>query len=99
LASLRVLGFTRFEVSYILLGELTVLTLLALPLGCILGYSLAAFFAWSLDTDLYRVPLVVQPSTYGASALVVVIASIAAALIVRRRIDRLDLVAVLKTRE
>jgi putative ABC transport system permease protein len=99
LASLRVLGFTRFEVSYILLGELTVLTALALPLGCLLGYGLAALMAWSFDTELYRIPLVIQPDTYGIASLVVVAAAAASGLIVRRRIDRLDLVAVLKTRE
>ena len=99
LASLRVLGFTRFEVAYILLGELALLTLVALPLGCLMGYGLAAFMASAFETELYRIPLVVARSTYGTAMLVVTIAAIISGLVVRRRLDRLDLVAVLKTRE
>jgi putative ABC transport system permease protein len=99
LAGLRVLGFTRAEVSAILLGELALLGALALPLGCVLGYGLAAAMTWLFDTELFRVPLVVDPSTYGAAALVAVAAATSAALVVRRRVDRLDLIAVLKTRE
>ncbi len=99
LASLRVLGLTRAEVSWILLGELGLLTLLALPLGAALGYLLAAFMVQSFDTDLFRIPLVVSPATFGYAGLVVVLSALASGLIVRRRIDRLDLVAVLKTRE
>ena len=99
LATLRVLGFTRFEALYILLGELGTLTLLALPLGCLIGYTLAWFFAWSFDTELFRIPLFIERATYGAAALVVLAAGAASALVLRRRVDRLDLIAVLKTRE
>ena len=99
LASLRVLGFTRAEVSYILLGELTILTLVALPLGCIFGLGLAHLMVTNLNTELFRIPMVVAPSTFAASMLTVITASAVSGLIVRRRIDRFDLVAVLKTRE
>jgi putative ABC transport system permease protein len=99
LATLRVLGFTRFEVSYILLGELALLTLAALPLGGVIGYALASFMVWSFDTELLRMPLVIDRSTYGLAMLAVVVATVASALLVRRRLDRLDLIAVLKTRE
>lgn len=99
LASLRVLGLTRHEVSYILLGELALHTLLALPLGAGLGYLLAWTLVASFDTDLFRIPLVVEPSTYGYAALLVIIAGIGSGLMVRRSVDRLDLIAVLKTRE
>lgn len=99
LASLRVLGFTRGEVSYILLGELAIFTLAALPVGFAVGTGLCAYFIQSLTTDLFRVPLVIQNSTYSFAALVVVVCSIVSGLVVRRRIDRLDLVGVLKTRE
>ena len=99
LASLRVLGFTRAEVSYILLGELALLTTLALPVGCVVGYGMAALIASLFDNELYRVPLVVAPRTYGYAVLVVAVAAALSALAVRRRIDRLDLVAVLKARE
>lgn len=99
LASLRVLGFTEGEVAYILLGELALLTALALPVGCIVGYGLSALIASLLKTELYRIPLVIEPSTYGYAVLVVVAAAAVSALAVGRRIFRLDLIAVLKTRE
>ena len=99
LASLRVLGFTRGEVSYILLGELTILTLIALPFGCIIGLGLAQLFASSLDTELFRLPLVVDTDTYAISMAAAVAAAGISGIVVRRRIDRLNLVAVLKTRE
>jgi putative ABC transport system permease protein len=99
LASLRVLGYTRFEISYILLGELALMTAAAIPLGLALGYGLVVFASLGYDTELFRIPVVVYRSTYGLAAAVVVLASIAAGLVVRRRLDTLDLVAVLKARE
>jgi putative ABC transport system permease protein len=98
-ASLRVLGFTRFEISYILLGELAALTLIALPLGCALGYGLCWLLASAFETELYRIPLYVERGTFGLATSIVLIAVIISGLIVRRRIDRFDLIAVLKTRE
>lgn len=99
LASLRILGFTRGEVSYILLGELFLLTAAAIPLGLVIGRLLAGAMVASFDSDLYSIPLVVSRGTYGWAAGVVAVASVVSALIVRRRIDRMDLVAVMKTRE
>jgi putative ABC transport system permease protein len=99
LASLRVLGFTRGEISYILLGELAVLTLLSLPLGALFGWALSWLVASNLQNDLYRIPLIIEPRTYAFSALVVLAAAVASALIVRQRLDKLDLIGVLKTRD
>jgi len=99
LASLRVMGFTRAEISFILLGELATVTLLALPLGMILGYGLVALTVVAYDTELYRFPLVVSSRTYAFAALTVVAAAVVSGLVVRRKLDRLDLIAVLKTRE
>jgi putative ABC transport system permease protein len=99
LATLRVLGFTRWEISYILIGEAALLVLVALPIGCLVGYALAAVIAESMATELFRVPMVVTPAAFGKAALVILAASLLSAAIVRRRLDRLDLVAVLKTRE
>ena len=99
LASLRVLGFTRMEVSSVLLIERAVIVALAQPLGWLLGF----LFAWSVvqgfESDLFRIPFVVNPSTVAIASLVVLTVAALSALIVRRRIDRLDLVRVLKTRE
>jgi putative ABC transport system permease protein len=99
LASLRVLGFTRGEVSYILLGEIAFLTLLSMPLGAALGSGLAWYLAQAVSSDLFRVPFVIEPSTYGYALAVVLAITIASGLVVRRELDRMDLVAVLKTRE
>jgi putative ABC transport system permease protein len=100
LASLRVMGFTKSEISYILIGEFAVLTALAVPLGLGIGYGLAALTVATVgDTELYRIPLLVAPGTYAAAAATVLVASGISSLAVYRRLDRLDLVSVLKTRE
>ena len=99
LASLRVLGFTRAEVTYILLGELGIQTLIALPVGCLLGYGIALLMSPSLNTDMYSFPLIIADSTYGFSVTVVAVSAIICALLVRQRVYKLDLVSVLKTRE
>jgi putative ABC transport system permease protein len=99
LATLRVLGFTRAEISYILIGETALLTLLALPLGVACGYGLARLIVRGFETELFRVPFVIAPSTFGWAVVVAVLATAASVLLVRRHLDRLDLIAVLKTRE
>jgi len=99
MASLRVLGFTRAEISFLLLGELAIITIIAIPVGFLIGYGLTAFLVTQLSTDLYRVPLVINRDTYTFAALVVLISATISGLIVRHRIDHLDLIGVLKTRE
>ena len=99
LATLRVIGFSRAEVSTILLGELGLLTLMAIPIGMLIGYLLAWRVSLGLDTEVYRIPLVVDPATYAMAASVVIVAAIGSGLIVRRGLGGLNLVAVLKTRE
>ena len=99
LASLRVLGFTRGEISTILLGELGLQVLLAIPIGLALGTWLTSLVIGMVHPERYRFPLVLSPRTYAIAILVVVGASALSALLVRRRLDRLDLIAVLKTRE
>jgi putative ABC transport system permease protein len=99
LASLRVLGFSRAEVAVLLLGEQALVTLLAIPLGCVLGYFLSAAIVAGLTTENYRIPLIVSTDTYGWATLITIAAAAASGWIVRRRLDRLDLIAVLKTRE
>lgn len=99
LASLRVIGFTRGEVSAFLLGELAIEIALAIPLGMVLGYLLASAIVSLIKTDEFYFPFVIYPATYAYAALCVFAAGGVSALIVRRRVDTLDLVAVLKTRE
>jgi putative ABC transport system permease protein len=99
LASLRVLGFTRAEISLRLLGELALLTLAALPAGALFGYGLAALIVQSVESEVYRFPLYVSRQAVAQSCLGVIGAALVSGLAVRRRLDRLDLVAVLKVRE
>ncbi len=99
LATLRVIGFTRGEISSILLGEIAVLTCLAVPLGLLLGYGLAAAIVEAFALEVWRMPLVVFPRTYAFAAITILAATAFSAAAVRRRLDRLDLVGVLKTRE
>jgi putative ABC transport system permease protein len=99
LASLRVLGFTRAEISMVLLGELIVLTVLALPIGWVVGYLLAELMVSTAESEVYRIPLTVAPWAVGWASLGIVAAAVGSGLMVRRRLDRLDLVAVLKTQE
>jgi len=99
LASLRVLGFTHREVAMILLGEQGVLTVLAIPLGFALGAAVCWLLVTSLSTELYRIPLVFSAETFVFAAFIVVLAASASGFLVARRLNRLDLIAVLKTRE
>jgi putative ABC transport system permease protein len=99
LASLRVLGFTRREVSVLLLGELGIEILVAIPLGCVAGFWLAALILALMNPEVLEIPLVIYRATYLYAAAIVAAAGVMSALIVRNRIDNLDLVGVLKTRE
>jgi putative ABC transport system permease protein len=99
LASLRVLGFTRGEVLRILLLELAILTLIAQPPGWFMGYGLGWIMKTNLAGEIMRVRGVIEHSTYVAASGIVILAAIASAFIIRERINQLDLVAVLKTRD
>ena len=99
LASLRVLGMTRGEVSVLLLAELGAELLLALPIGGATGWALATLLMKLMASDNIDFPVVIEPSTYAVAALTVLAAGVASALLVRRQVDRLDLVVVLKVRE
>lgn len=99
LATLQVLGYSRGEVSWILIGEILLLTLLALPVGWLIGTA----FAWALNQtfsmDMFRMPLVLTPGAYGFATAVVLAASVAAGVLVVRRLYRLDKISVLKAVE
>ena len=99
LASLRVLGFTRVEISLILLGELAVLTVIALPIGAVIGYGLGYVIINAFNNEVYRMPFLVTAGTIAWTFLAIISAALVSGLLVRRRLDRLDLIGVLKTRE
>jgi putative ABC transport system permease protein len=99
LATLRVLGFSRGEIGYILLGELALLIAVAIPLGFVIGRVLVAYIVAGTDSDLYRVPLVIARDVYAFAAIAVIVSALLSGLIVARRLAHLDLIAVLKTRE
>ncbi len=99
LASLRVLGYTRAEISYIFLGELAIFVIASIPLGFLIGFSISAYIASALSSDLFRVPLVIRADTFAYAAAVVIASALISGLIIRYRLHRLDLVEVLKARE
>jgi putative ABC transport system permease protein len=99
LASLRVLGYTRREVRALLIGELFTLTFLALVPGFLLGVGMVLLLIEGFSSDLYRIPLAIEPSGFAVAGLVVLAATALSAALVRRRLDELDLVAALKLKE
>jgi putative ABC transport system permease protein len=99
LATLRVIGFTKREISTILLGEIGTITLVGIPFGLVMGYWFARMLTYFLDQEVFRFPFVIANSTYGLAAGVVLAASIGSGLLVRHLLNDLDLIAVLKSRE
>jgi putative ABC transport system permease protein len=99
LASLRVLGFNQREISFMLLGEQALLACVSIPVGFAIGYVFCAALTMAMQTELYRMPLVVNSKTYATSVLIIAVAALATGALLYRRLSRLDLVAVLKTRE
>lgn len=99
LATLRVIGFTRGEVGAVLVGELVILTLAALPFGLVIGSGMAKAILQSVNTEFVRLPLILTPANYAFAVLVVSVASVLSALLACRRLNRLDLVGALKAPE
>ena len=99
LASLRVLGFTRGEVSGILLSELAAQVVVALPLGLLLSRWFTGWVVNMSHPERFRLPNEVSVRRLAFAVLVTLVASAASGLLVRRQLDRLDLIGVLKTRE
>jgi putative ABC transport system permease protein len=99
LASLRVLGYTKAEISRILLGEQGILTALAIPFGFVMGYLLSVLTARAYERELFRLPLVITPRSYAYAGVVVVTAAVISGFVVIRRLSRMDLTEVLKSRE
>ncbi|WP_090269440.1 ABC transporter permease [Thalassovita taeanensis] len=99
LASLRVMGFTRAETAFVLLGELAVVTLAAIPLGIGVGYGLSYLMAVGFSTDIYQIPVVFSPHSYGLAILAVLAASGLSGWLVKRELDQIDMISALKTRE
>lgn len=99
LASLRILGFTETEVGYLLLGELALLTVLAVPLGFLLGHGFIALLVLGYDSDLFRIPHYVSAPTYGIAGVTTLATALLCGALIRRQISRLDLIGVLKARD
>ena len=99
LATLRVVGFNLAEVRSVLVGELAILVLIALPFGLLFGRGLALFIMSSFSTETVRLPIVINSSTYSIAILVVLTASVLSFVLVSRMIGKLDMVGVLKARD
>ena len=96
---MRLLGYSRLDVSYILLGELGILTLAAIPVGCSLGYGLAHMLTEGTANEMFRLPLHIESASFGYAALVVLTTVVLTAMVVTRKIFQLDIISILKTRE
>lgn len=99
LATLRVMGFKRWEVSTVLLGELAVITIAAIPIGLPIGCVFAWLATLALDTETHRFPLVLTRATLAYAVVVVIVSAIVSSLVVRRMLDKLDLISALKVKE
>lgn len=99
LATLRVLGYFRSEVGLVLLGELALLVVVSVPFGCVIGYGMAQLMTAMFSSDLFRLPFAPSRASYGWSVVIVLIAAMGTAATVARRVQRLDMVRVLKARE
>jgi putative ABC transport system permease protein len=99
LGSLHVLGFSHLEMAEILLGEMAVLTALALPLGVVAGHALGALVVGLFSTELARIPLVIAPATNGTAIVITVVSAVLSGIAMWRQLVRFDLVSVLKAPE
>lgn len=99
LATLRVVGFTNREVAGVMLGELAILTVIALPIGLWIGGLLANSIVEAADTESIRLPLILTSESYATAVLIVLMSAAISFAVVARRIKHLDLLGVLKARE
>jgi putative ABC transport system permease protein len=99
LATLRVIGFSQREVGAVLITELVILALCAVPLGLLLGTGLATGIVHAVNTETVRLPLTFTLRNYAFAVLAVTVASTLSALFVLRTLRRLDLVGALKAPE
>ncbi|ABW32645.1 ABC transporter permease [Acaryochloris marina] len=99
LATLRIIGFTQGEIAVILLGEQAIVTVVAIPFGFALGFGLAALITRAYDWELFRFPLIVTPASYAFAFVIIFLVALGSGGLIRRQLNHLDLIAVLKTRE
>ncbi len=99
LACLYVLGLNRSQLGFILLGELAILTTAAIPLGLLMGRGLCSYLVEAMASELYRIPLVIQPASYAFSVAVILVSALAGGGVVWQRLQTLDAAALLKTRD
>jgi putative ABC transport system permease protein len=99
LATLRVIGFSRREVGAVLITELVVLAAIAVPLGLLLGTGFARGILGQVNTETVRLPLVLTAHNYALATLIVTIASVASAVFVLRKLNKLNLIGALRAPE
>ena len=99
LASLRILGFSNAEAGYVVIGEVLVMCIAALPLGSVIGLLIWQYIATALSTELYQIPVIYNPAGFGVAGLTVIIAAIAASYFIQRDVNKLDMVSALKARD
>lgn len=99
LATLRVLGFSHREVAGVMISELAILTVVAIPFGLWIGTQLATAIITTVSTETVRLPLVISMRSYATATLIVLLSSSISFWVVSRKIHELDLLGVLKARD
>lgn len=99
LASLRVLGFTKIETGYVLLGELAILAILAIPVGSLFGYLIWSYLAGALSTELYQIPTIFREDGLGYGAIIIFVSTAIAGALVMRDVAKIDMATALKARD
>ncbi len=99
LASLRIMGFTNKKVSELIFNENTAVSVMGLIVGMPLGRFMGVQMLNYVPEDMMSLPLVIFPKTYVLAAVTVALFVILAQMANMRRISRMDLVEVMKSRE
>ncbi len=99
LATLRVVGFSHREVASVLISELAVLTLVAVPVGLLIGTGLAKAIVTTASTETVRLPFLLTTRSYATAVLIVLTSSTLSFALVSRGLKHLDLLGVLKARD
>ncbi len=99
LALMRVLGYSAHETGRVLIGELVAMMLVAVPIGCLLGYLFACLATWMVNTEMQRIPILVQLDVFAASAFVSCVSCAISAIIIQRRVYSIDCVELLKSKD
>lgn len=97
IASLKVLGFTRREVYSYIFREILLLAVVGDALGMVLGTHLASFVVTTAEVDYVMFGRTIHPASYVYAFALTLVFSGIVVLILRRKLDHVDMVESLKS--